>query len=172
MTNRHRVALAFSVFVAIATALVPLRVNAERSDRAKALGRKLMCMCGCGQILIECNHIDCPYSVPMLKKLDQLVAANEADDLILQDYVQQYGEKVLSEPPSKGFNSIAWYIPGASFVLGLAIVGFVIRLWSKRHTEEFVPASGAPVEGAAPSSARPDSRLERARRQADEETED
>jgi cytochrome c-type biogenesis protein CcmH len=108
----------------------------------------------------------------MLKKLDQLVAANEADDLILQDYVQQYGEKVLSEPPSRGFNSIAWYIPGASFVLGLAIVGFVIRLWSKRHTEEFVPASGAPVGGAPSSSVRPDSRLERARQQADEETED
>ena len=171
MTNRRRIALTLSALVAVATALLPMRVDAERSERAKQLGRKLMCMCGCGQILTECNHIDCPYSVPMLKKLDQLVAANEPDDLILQDYVQQYGEKVLSAPPSKGFNSIAWYIPGVSFALGLAIVAFVIRLWSKRH-DEFAPASGAPVDAEGPAFTAHDSRLARARQQADQETED
>ena len=54
-----------------------------------------MCMCGCGQILTQCNHINCPSSGPMLKELDAHVAKGESDDLIIQDFVQEYGEKVL-----------------------------------------------------------------------------
>ena len=32
--------------------------------------------------------------------------SGESDDLILQSFVQEYGEKVLAEPPAHGFNSI------------------------------------------------------------------
>src|ERR1700752_680965 len=127
MTSRRRIALISTVFVAIASALVPLHIDAQRSDRAKSLGTKLMCMCGCGQILTQCNHINCPSSGPMLKELDAHVAKGEADDLIVQDFVQEYGEKVLSAPPTKGFNSIAWYITPISGVLGLGIVIMVIQ---------------------------------------------
>ena len=119
MNKRYRIALFFFVAVGIALAMLPAHLSAQKSDRAKVLGRKLMCMCGCGQILTECNHINCPSSGPMLKELDQHVAAGEADSLVIQDFVQEYGEKVLSEPPSTGFNSLAWYIPGAAFALGL-----------------------------------------------------
>ncbi len=55
----------------------------------------------------------------MLKELDAHVAKGEADDLIVQDFVQEYGEKVLSAPPAHGFNAIAWYIPGVAFAIGL-----------------------------------------------------
>ena len=74
--------------------LVPLHVDAQKTDHAKMLGEKLMCMCGCGQILTQCNHINCPSSGPMLKELDAHVAKGESDDLIIQDFVQEYGEKV------------------------------------------------------------------------------
>src|ERR1700674_5080952 len=107
MTNRRRLALLCAAFVCVATALVPLHMEAQKTDRAKSLGTKLMCMCGCGQILTQCNHINCPSSGPMLKELDQHVASGEADDLIVQDFIQEYGEKVLSAPPSTGFNSLA-----------------------------------------------------------------
>jgi hypothetical protein len=102
MTKRRRLALICAAFVGLASALVPLHVDAQKTDRAKALGAKLMCMCGCGQILTQCNHINCPSSGPMLKELDAHVAKGEADDLIVQDFVQEYGEKVLSAPPATG----------------------------------------------------------------------
>ena len=47
----------------------------------------------------------------MLQELDQLVARNDSDDLILQAFVQEYGPTVLSEPPTKGFNWAAWIVP-------------------------------------------------------------
>jgi cytochrome c-type biogenesis protein CcmH/NrfF len=172
MTNRRHLALIYAAFVGIAIALIPLHMEAQKTDRAKALGTKLMCMCGCGQILTQCNHLNCPSSGPMLKELDAHVAKGEADDLIIQDFVQEYGEKVLSSPPSTGFNAIAWYIPGVAFVIGLAIVMVLIRLWRQRDVARLASASGAPpLPHTAPSELR-DVQLERAKQQADRETED
>src|ERR1700752_4616013 len=127
MTSRWKLGLVCAACGGLASVLVPLHVDAQKTDRAKSLGTKLMCMCGCGQILTQCNHINCPSSGPMLKELDAHVAKGEADDLIVQDFVQEYGEKVLSAPPTKGFNSIAWYITPISGVLGLGIVIMVIQ---------------------------------------------
>jgi cytochrome c-type biogenesis protein CcmH/NrfF len=172
MTERRRLALIFSVVVGIASAMLPLHVDAQKTERAKVLGAKLMCMCGCGQILTQCNHLNCPSSGPMLKELDQHVAAGEADDLIVQDFVQEYGEKVLSAPPSTGFNSIAWYIPGVAFAVGLGIVVVVIRLWRQRDIDRVASAPVALASAATPASEARDVQLERARRQADRETED
>lgn len=172
MTNRHKLISICAACVAIALGVVPLRVVAQKTDRAKSLGTKLMCMCGCGQVLTQCNHINCPSSGPMLKELDMHVSKGEADDLIIQDFVQEYGEKVLSSPPSTGFNSIAWYIPGVAFVIGLGIVVMVIRMWRQRDIERVATAGEAPPVPHGSASDLIDARLERARKQADRETED
>ena len=60
--------------------------------------------------------------------------------------MQEYGEKVLSAPPSTGFNSIAWYIPGVAFALGLGIVVVLIRLWRQRDIARLAAASGGAAE--------------------------
>jgi cytochrome c-type biogenesis protein CcmH/NrfF len=172
MTNRRQLALICAAFVAVASALVPLHVDAQKTDGAKALGTKLMCMCGCGQILTQCNHINCPSSGPMLKELDAHVVKGEADDLIIQDFVQEYGEKVLSAPPTRGFNSIAWYIPGVAFAIGLGIVITLIRLWRQRDVARLATASSAPPIPHTSASELHDVQLERARKQADLDTED
>ena len=172
MTKRRRLALSLAAFVAIASALVPLHVDAQKTDRAKSLGTQLMCMCGCGQILTQCNHINCPSSGPMLKELDAHVSKGEADDLIIQDFVQEYGEKVLSAPPAHGFNSIAWYIPGVAFVLGLGIVVTLIRLWRQRDIARLAAVSSAPSAAATAATELLNAQRERARRQADRETEE
>ena len=149
--------LALALAVTFATGLV----QGQSSDRAKQLGGKLICMCNCGQILTACNHVGCTYSTAMLKKMDQRVAANDSDDLILQSFVQEYGEQVLAEPPASGFNMLAWMIPGIAFGLGLALVALVVRHWRNRPAPAV--AAGPPVSAEF---------LERARRQADRETED
>lgn len=135
-------------------------VRAQQTDRAKMLGKKLMCMCGCNQVLTACNHVGCTVSSEMLKKLDLVVARNEPDDLTLQSFVQEYGLPVLAEPPAKGFNRVAWILPGLAFAVGLAIVLAVIAHWRRR----------APVAPAGPNV--PPEILARVRRQVNEETED
>jgi cytochrome c-type biogenesis protein CcmH/NrfF len=171
-SKRRRLALIFSGIVGIASAMLPLHVDAQKTERAKVIGAKLMCMCGCGQILTACNHINCPSSAPMIKEVDQHVSAGEADDLIVQDFIQEYGEKVLSAPPSTGFNSIAWYIPGAAFALGLGIVLVIIRMWRQRDVHRLASASAAPAPAATLATEVRSVQLERARQQADKETEE
>jgi cytochrome c-type biogenesis protein CcmH len=136
-------------------------VQGQNSDRAKQLGGKLICMCNCGQILTACNHVGCTMSAAMLKKMDQRVADNESDDLLLQSFVQEYGEQVLAEPPTHGFNSLAWAIPGIAFALGLGLVVMVIRHWRNRMT--LAPAAGPAISAEM---------MERVRHQADVETDD
>ena len=120
---------AFLVFAVILLLLTP--ATAQRTDRAKALSHRLICMCGCGQILGECNHVSCPVSPVMLKKLDDEVASGKSDDLILQSFVQEYGAQVLAEPPAKGFNWLAWVMPFAVLGFGFLIVRTVITRWHR-----------------------------------------
>ena len=37
-------------------------LRAQETARAKELGQKLMCVCGCNQLLGSCNHVGCTYS--------------------------------------------------------------------------------------------------------------
>jgi len=154
--RRFAPALALATVVTLAAGLL----YAQSSERAKRLGSTLICMCGCAQILTACNHVGCTMSSAMLKQLDQRVAVNSSDDLLLQSFVQEYGQKVLASPPAQGFNLLVWIIPGLAFGLGLAIVVTVIRHWRR---VELVPAGGPAISPEA---------LDRARQQADRETED
>jgi cytochrome c-type biogenesis protein CcmH/NrfF len=120
--------------LAVATASGPARLDAQQTERAKKIGKRLICMCGCNQIVTACNHVGCTVSASMLKKLDQEVARNEPEDLTIQSFVQEFGQKVVAEPPSTGFNRIAWFIPGAAFATGLGIVLLVIVQWRRRQT--------------------------------------
>ena len=153
--------LALVVVLALALShLAWLPAYAQQTERAKNIGKRLLCMCNCNQILTACNHVGCSTSAAMLKKLDQVVARNEPEDLTVQSFIQEWGERVLAEPPAKGFNRLAWFIPGGAFALGLVIVIVVIAHWRRRMT----------LAPAGPSVS-PDA-LSRARLQADQETEE
>jgi cytochrome c-type biogenesis protein CcmH len=134
--------------------------HAQQTDRAKAISKRIMCMCGCGQVLGECNHIGCPSRDPMIKDVDRKVAAGTSDDLIVQDFIQEFGEKVLSEPPARGFNWLAWLMPVFVVLGGLAVVRVVMVRWS--HAPAGAPAAPA---GSAPSS----EFLDRVRRESEQD---
>jgi cytochrome c-type biogenesis protein CcmH len=109
--------------------------------RFNDLGHKLMCVCGCNQILLECNHVGCSYSTQMR---DELMAAltrggsggggstPDSDDLVLQSFVQKYGATVLAAPPTSGFNIVAWIVPFVALVAGLGLVTIIVRKWKFR----------------------------------------
>jgi cytochrome c-type biogenesis protein CcmH len=159
---RKRRRLAFVSTLALAAVLVAGLLYAQDSDRAKRIGGELMCMCGCNQILTQCNHVGCTVSGAMIKELDQRVQTTSSDDLLLQSFVQEFGTKVLASPPAQGFNLLAWVIPGLAFALGLSLVVMVIRQWRRRF--ELAPAGGPPPVSSEA--------LERARREIDRETAD
>ena len=102
----------------------------------------------------------------MLKKIDERIAQGNSDDLIVQSFVQEFGQAVLTEPPHSGFGRVAWWIPAIALISGFAMVLGVISRWRKRLTPE--PALAA-AGNAPPVSSE---LLERARARAARDTED
>ncbi len=160
MTKRR----SFTALVAIA-ALASLALLAQQpSDKVKAIGGKFQCMCGCNQILSQCNHVGCSTSKAMLKELSAWVARGDSDTAISQAFVQEFGTTVYAEPPKSGFSLVAWSMPIVYFLVGLALVVFIIRKW--RRDPSAVTPEGVAVAGVSPEA------LARARSLAARETDD
>ena len=165
MTKR-RVA-AFSLVIVLAGsagAAFSSRAQDQQPDRAKQIGGKFMCMCGCNQVLTQCNHVGCTTSASMLKELDGWVARGDSETVITSAFVQEFGTKVYAEPPKSGLSLVAWSLPTVYLLLGTLLVIFVIWRWRSRA---MTPAT---TGGGAPGISSQD--LESARRRVAQETED
>jgi cytochrome c-type biogenesis protein CcmH len=142
-------------------AVIVLMGAGDEAARFNDLGHRMMCVCGCNQILLECNHVGCAYSDRMRDELTAALQRGESDDLTLQAFVQKYGTTVIAAPTTTGFNRVAWIMPYLALVLGITAVVLIVRAWKGRPLP--APAGGvAPVSGAE---------LEHFREQAEKETE-
>jgi cytochrome c-type biogenesis protein CcmH len=126
-------------------------------------------MCGCNQVLTQCNHVGCTMSAAMLKNLGDWVNRGDSEATITQAFVQQFGTTVYAEPPKSGFSMIAWAMPAVYFVIGASLVLFFIFKWRKRPQAAGVDAA-APVTASGVKISQ--EAMERARAQAARETED
>jgi cytochrome c-type biogenesis protein CcmH len=100
--------------------------------RFRDLGHRMMCTCGCGQILLECNHVGCTTSDKMRNQLVAALDKGNNDDLILQGFVQDYGPTVIAAPTTTGFNRLAWIMPFVVLAGGITLVTYIVRLWKNR----------------------------------------
>ena len=114
-------------------------LGADTDARFNRLGHQLMCMCGCNQVLLECNHVGCTYSTRMRDELSAAITRGDSDSLILQSFVQKYGQTVLAAPTDKGFNIVAWIMPFAVFVAAIGLTVWLVRLWKSRAVAQPVP---------------------------------
>jgi cytochrome c-type biogenesis protein CcmH len=131
----------------------------DTDARFNRLGHGLMCMCGCNQVLLECNHVGCTYSDRMRQELMAAIERGDNDSLILQSFVQKYGNTVLAAPTTTGFNRLAWIMPFAVFTLAMGGVVALVRAWKSR-------AAAAPARPELPPE-----RLSALRQRARKETE-
>jgi len=118
--------------VAVVLAAMVFTGAGDDSIRFNKLGHRMMCACGCGQILLECNHVGCTYSDKMRNELMAGLDRADSDDLILQGFVQNYGPAVIAAPTVTGFNRVAWVMPFLALGLGIAFVILVVRSWRNK----------------------------------------
>lgn len=104
----------------------------DEAARFNALGHRMMCVCSCNQILLECNHVGCRYSDRMRGELMASLERGDSDDLTLQSFVQKYGTTVIAAPTNTGFNRVAWIMPYLALVLGITTVVLIVRAWRLR----------------------------------------
>lgn len=154
-----RRALGLGVLCAIV--FVTMGAGSDPAARFHDLGHQMMCICGCGQILLECNHVGCPDSDGMRNELMAAVTRGDSDSLVEQAFVQKYGPTVLAAPTTSGFDRTAYIVPFVALFFGAGLVFLVVRAWKSR------PAP-ALADGLPPTR---NSELEKFREQANRETE-
>ena len=123
---------------------------ADPSTRFSEIGHQLMCICSCGQILLECNHVGCPSSDGMRNELMAAVTRGDSDSLVQQAFVQKYGPTVLAAPTTTGFDRTAWIFPFVAFGVGCVLVIDIVRSWRNRPApalaDGLTPARGPELD--------------------------
>src|ERR1700674_2751012 len=150
-SSRTRGPLGRALRVALlCTAVFSLMGAGDPASRFTELGHQMMCICGCNQILLECNHVGCPDSDGMRNELMTAVNRGDSDSLVEQSFVQKYGPTVLAAPTNTGFDRTAWIVPFVALALGLTLVVLVIRAWKNRPAPAIAdglrPVRGAELE--------------------------
>lgn len=162
MTTARKVIRYWGLVLVLVSGLLLMGAAGDPSgQRFDRLGHNLMCSCGCGQILLECNHVGCSTSEAMRKELKEALAKGDTDEVILSGFVTRYGPTVLSAPTKSGFNLVAWIVPVVIFLAAISALVLVVRAWKRRAPKE-------PPQGGAGGG--DDLELDDFRRRAREET--
>ena len=134
----------------VACLLAMVMLGADDSEaRFNRIGHMMICQCSCGQVLVECNHVGCPVSPVMLDELRHQMATGAAETAVLNWFIGKYGAVVLAAPIRGGFDTVAWVMPMAVFLLATIGTGLLVRTWTRRRGAVLTTASAA---GASPES--------------------
>jgi len=139
--------------------------------RLNTLSHRLMCQCGCAQVLGECDHVGCPDRDKELAELSSAIDSGLGDQQILDAFAAKYGETVLAAPRTTGFDLVAWIAPFAVFAAALLGTILLIRRWGGlgRRTQTAAAGGAAAGDSAEMGSAEmgpaEQERMERIRRE-------
>lgn len=133
----------------------------DPSTRFDKIGHKLMCTCGCSEILLECNHVGCPNSTGLIQDLHAQVDSGAAEPAILTWFAEKNGAVVLAAPLRGNlFDQTTWYIPGLVLVLGIIGILLLVRYWKGRIEIAAASAPPPPPHTAAEDALRDQIRRE------------
>ena len=126
----YKRSLQFILVVVVSLTLLGAGTPSTRFDQ---VGHKLMCTCGCAEILLECNHVGCPNSSVEIAELRTQIVAGASDKAIYKVFAEKYGPIVLAAPLRGGFDTVAWIVPFVVLIVGILAIVLLLRMWQRRH---------------------------------------
>ena len=102
------------------------------SHRVESLAAKLLCNCGCGDVLAECSHAKCTTKGSLKRELTDATQHGQTDEQILELMGTRHGATILLTPAFRGFNTLLWIVPITLSLFGFAFVLF----WRLRPTRQ------------------------------------
>jgi len=114
--------------------IVLLSFSPARADAATVgdISKQLICQCGCNMVLSECTCALPNGAKAMTALIEQNLAQGQSEEQIIQSFVVQYREQVLTSPPKRGFNLMAWSLLFAGLLLGGGVIYLALKKWVKR----------------------------------------
>ncbi len=141
----------FLISLLILFPLLSLAEGVETDANAEALFARFMAPC-CYTGLLRDHHSG--EAEEMKEEIHSMLAEGRTESEIVDAFVARYGERILSNPPERGFNRLAILMPVLAVAVGAVVVGRILRRQKAR---------AAAARAAAPSSIDPtmDDRIER-----------
>ena len=115
--------------------------NPPTDDEVNAIARQLYCP------VCESTPLDvCPTEAckDWREQIRVMLSEGKSEDEILQYFEDQYGARVLAEPPKQGFYWLIYLLPPAIILVGAVILFRSLKEWTK-------PKAASAGSGAARS---------------------
>jgi cytochrome c-type biogenesis protein CcmH len=126
-------AVALGLLVALVAAAVATASSATTGGRASlpAIERQVMCtVCK-----IPLNIAQSPEADRERAFIQSLIDRGQTTAQIKRALVSQYGPSVLATPTSHGFGLVAYLVPVAAAVLGIALLVVLLPRWRRRERQ-------------------------------------
>jgi len=128
----------YAIFVAILFALFASPAHAQEStpiipdDAVNAIAKDMFCPV-CESVPLDvCPTQACAQWRELIR---QRLAQGWTEQQIKDYFVQQYGDRVLAEPPRTGLNWLVYIIPPLFVLAGALIVMSVLRTWKAQTVQ-------------------------------------
>jgi len=126
----------------LAAAIVPARPALALTETEVAEG--LLCYACPGEPLTADR---CQGGDQMRAAIRRMIAEGKTKQEILDYFAREFGEGILTYPPKRGFNLVAYVGPFVGLLIGAAVAAVVVRRWStagRRRSEPRDPGSAPP----------------------------
>ncbi len=115
--------IVLALFFAAAPVVFAQQSN-PTDDEVNAVAKKLFCPV-CENVPLDvCPTVACAQWRATIR---EQLAAGRSEQQILDYFVQQYGERVLAEPSTRGLNVLVWVLPPLIALAGAGLYVFFIR---------------------------------------------
>ncbi|MCC7511515.1 MAG: cytochrome c-type biogenesis protein CcmH [Anaerolineae bacterium CFX3] len=135
--NTLYAALLLLILAAFAAPAAAQGSKPPSDDEVNAVARQLYCPVCENTPLDVCGTQACAQWRDLIR---QMLTEGKTEAEIKQYFVDNYGARVLSEPPRQGLNWLAYLVPPAAILAGAAFLFRALRMMKK-------PATAAPAEG-------------------------
>ena len=115
-----------SLFTGIAFAQQPVPTPSD--DQVNHVAHQLYCPVCENTPLDVCPTEACRQWRDLIR---QQLAQGKTEDQIRQYFVQQYGVRVLDEPPQTGLNWLVYILPPVIILVGAFILFRALRMWTR-----------------------------------------
>ncbi len=130
-----------SVLIFLITFMLLLTASYGYALNRSEIESELMCNCGCGDVLVNCT---CGESEELRGIIGNMIDEGKSKDEIIDAFVARFGDVILSAPPKRGFNLIAYIMPFVGLLLGITILIWFVSKWKR------VAAATASPDGQTP----------------------
>ncbi|MCL0101482.1 cytochrome c-type biogenesis protein CcmH [Dehalococcoidia bacterium] len=111
--------LLLAIGFAASTFFVETTRAADPNVNVRSIAQKLQCpVCDGTSVADSASQVANDMKHVIAKRL----AAGESEDDIISYFIESYGTGVLRQPPTHGFHSAVWWVPGLAILAGAIII--------------------------------------------------